>query len=80
MQLYMLNWQDRKLLLETNGLRVFFFFFLIERKETINSVFKTTSLACSCMEGHSHVHMSINVFIQKSYPGKLLCILKVNSF
>jgi len=58
----------------------FCFFFLIERKETINSVFKTTSLACSCMEGHSHVHMSINVFIQKSYPGKLLCILKVNSF
>lgn len=80
MQLYMLNWQDRKLLLETNGLRVFFCFFLIERKETINSVFKTTSLACSCMEGHSHVHMSINVFIQKSYPGKLLRILKVNSF
>lgn len=79
MQLYMLNWQDRKLLLETNGLRVIFFF-LIERKETINSVFKTTSLACSCMEGHSHVHMSINVFIQKSYPGKLLRILKVNSF
>lgn len=71
----MLNWGDRKLLQETNVLRVS----SVSIKQTNNQqCLKNNFLSLYCMDGHSGSH-AINVFIQKNYLGKLLCTLKVNS-